>query len=60
MQDKSLAECARCAQVCEPGFPKGDQEALRFGVLFSPEAECFQHKLVLLPAYPGAAAVPVR
>lgn len=59
MQDKSLAECARCAQACEFGFPRGDQEAVRFGELFPPEDKCFQHKLVLLPACPGAAAVPV-
>lgn len=50
MQDKSLAECARFAQACELSFPGGDQEAVRFGALFSPEAECSQHKLMLLPA----------
>lgn len=58
MQDKRLAECARCAQACELGLPRGDKEAVweRFGMLFSPEAEGFQHKLVLLPACLGAAA----
>lgn len=59
MQDKILADCARCARACELGLPRGDQEAVRFGVLLSPGAECFQHEPVLLPACPGAAAVPV-
>lgn len=34
MQDKSLAECARCAQACEPGCPRGDKE------VFGRDLEC--------------------
>jgi len=45
MQHKSLAECARCAQACEPGSPGGVRKAVRFCVLFSPEDECFSPNL---------------